>query len=378
MNQLSKLVYRAITTIILIVTGTLLIYNPGRAAEPAIRAVLFHSPYCGHCVYVIEEVLPPLEAKYQNRLQILKIDVSTPEGQQQYQSAVKALSIPGDRVGVPALVVGNTVLVGDQEIPNELPGIIEANISAGGIDWPEIPGLEAVTASFESQLPKTQTSDGNWYSEAISRYKRDIAGNTLAIIVLIGMLISVIYLAARFIIGYEKRPKMWPDWVIPALATIGLGVALYLTFVETTKTTAICGPVGDCNSVQQSPYAYLFGFLPVGVLGAVGYISILIAWLLYRFSPAPPTIPNRPKYLTPTQQYSWLAIWGMSWFGVLFSIYLTFLEPFVIGATCIWCITSAIIMTLLLWGSTPHAIEAMSSPDLQPGRYYEPDTDHPR
>ena len=36
-------------------------------------------------------------------------------------------------------------------------------------------------------------------------------------------------------------------------------------------------------------------------------------------------------------------------FGVLFSIYLTFLEPFVIGATCAWCITSAIIMALILW-----------------------------
>jgi len=35
----------------------------------------------------------------------------------------------------------------------------------------------------------------------------------------------------------------------------------------------------------------------------------------------------------------------MAWFGVLFTIYLTFLEPFVIGATCMWCITSAILMT---------------------------------
>jgi uncharacterized membrane protein len=34
--------------------------------------------------------------------------------------------------------------------------------------------------------------------------------------------------------------------------------------------------------------------------------------------------------------------------GVLFSIYLTFLEPFVIGATCAWCLSSAVIMTLLL------------------------------
>jgi len=35
--------------------------------------------------------------------------------------------------------------------------------------------------------------------------------------------------------------------------------------------------------------------------------------------------------------------------GVAFSIYLTFLEPFVIGATCIWCLSSAIIVTALFW-----------------------------
>ncbi len=35
--------------------------------------------------------------------------------------------------------------------------------------------------------------------------------------------------------------------------------------------------------------------------------------------------------------------------GVGFSAYLTFLEPFVIGATCMWCIASALTMLALLW-----------------------------
>jgi uncharacterized membrane protein len=35
--------------------------------------------------------------------------------------------------------------------------------------------------------------------------------------------------------------------------------------------------------------------------------------------------------------------------GTLFSVYLTFLEPFVLGATCAWCLTSAVLQTLLLW-----------------------------
>jgi uncharacterized membrane protein len=48
-------------------------------------------------------------------------------------------------------------------------------------------------------------------------------------------------------------------------------------------------------------------------------------------------------------------MWGMALFGVIFSIYLTFLEPFVIGATCIWCISSAIVISLLLAVTTNFA-----------------------
>jgi uncharacterized membrane protein len=44
-----------------------------------------------------------------------------------------------------------------------------------------------------------------------------------------------------------------------------------------------------------------------------------------------------------------LALVIMAVGGTVFSIYLTFLEPFVIGATCAWCLTSAILMTVLLW-----------------------------
>ena len=40
---------------------------------------------------------------------------------------------------------------------------------------------------------------------------------------------------------------------------------------------------------------------------------------------------------------------GLVGAGLAFSIYLTFLEPFVIGASCAWCLTSAVIMTVLLW-----------------------------
>jgi len=45
--------------------------------------------------------------------------------------------------------------------------------------------------------------------------------------------------------------------------------------------------------------------------------------------------------------------WAMAAGATLFSAWLTFLEPFVIGASCAWCLSSAVIVTLLLLAATP-------------------------
>jgi len=130
----------------------------------------------------------------------------------------------------------------------------------------------------------------------------------------------------------------------------GLAVAAYLSYVEVTQSLAICGPVGDCNTVQQSPYARVFGLIPIGLLGFYGYTVLGLGWLLRDRGPL------RWNTLLAT------GLWLLALFGTLFSIYLTVLEPFVIGATCMWCVTSAILMTLLLWASTPAAVESWRKP----------------
>ena len=47
-----------------------------------------------------------------------------------------------------------------------------------------------------------------------------------------------------------------------------------------------------------------------------------------------------------------LSLWILAFLGTAFSAYLTFLEPFVIGATCAWCLSSALLMALLLLSAT--------------------------
>jgi uncharacterized membrane protein len=179
------------------------------------------------------------------------------------------------------------------------------------------------------------------------RIAQDPAGNILAIVVLVGMIVLVGRSAFVFPrLGAAPLPA-WRDWAVPVLALIGCGVAAYLAYVETAQVSAVCGPVGDCNTVQQSAYARLFGVLPIGVLGLLGYIAILAAWFVRRF--------GRSRLVDLTA----LVLLGMTTFGTLFSIYLTFLEPFVIGATCAWCLSSAIIMTLLFWLALPSGRQAI-------------------
>jgi len=154
-------------------------------------------------------------------------------------------------------------------------------------------------------------------------------------------------------IGKSSHPLVnnWYTWSIPIAVIGGLAVAGYLTFVESTGTGVICGPLGGCEAVQSSKYALLFGVLPVGLLGFLGFLGILAGWVAWQFGPE--TI----------KKLAVLSIWGMCIFGVLFSIYLTFLEPFVIGATCMWCLSSAVLMIILLLVSTPAAQQALAVTD---------------
>jgi uncharacterized membrane protein len=135
-------------------------------------------------------------------------------------------------------------------------------------------------------------------------------------------------------------PPNWINLSIPILAVVGLGISAYMTYIEATYTPAVCGPVGDCNAVQNSSYAYLFGWLPVGLFGAGGYVAILAAWIWGQRQPG---------------GWGHAAVLGMSAFGTLFSIYLTYLEIFVINAVCIWCLSSALIITLLMAAGLPAA-----------------------
>jgi uncharacterized membrane protein len=373
------------------------------AEEAVVEAVIFYSPNCSHCHHVINEVLIPLVDEYGEQLQIVGIDTSQPSGAQLYQASVEQYQVPSERRGVPTLIVGDVVLVGSVEIPEQFPDLVEQGLAAGGIALPNIPGLEQVLAEAQGEAtptaalaethtapsptltaippaadtppPSTVTAEiqatetpppsisvaallptATPASSLLTVGKDEIAldedqdppadpvGSALAGVVLAGLVVACVYAVWRVTLARNRLVRLGGQesivrantWVIPLLALLGLVVASYLAYVETQQVKAVCGPVGECNIVQTSDYARMLG-IPVAVLGVLNYLAIGALWAGQRY------LPGRWANL------SGLALLGLTSFGVLFSIYLTCLELFVIRAICAWCLCSAIVTMLTMF-----------------------------
>jgi uncharacterized membrane protein len=114
---------------------------------------------------------------------------------------------------------------------------------------------------------------------------------------------------------------------ILVLTLIGIGVAGYLTYVHYEGLKVLCLSSGGCETVQASRYAKLDG-VPVAVLGLAGYIGILGSLLI-------------------RGETGRVAGFAIALIGFGFSMYLTYRELFTIKAICQWCVSSAVLMTIL-------------------------------
>ena len=393
---------RTLTLIAILILVLSLSLSTAGAQEqmPIARAILFYSPTCPHCEKVINQDLPPLFNQYGEQLLIIGVNVTEENGAAVFRAALEYIEYPLDEAGVPFMLVGNQIMIGAAQIPEELPGLVTDSLADDGIPWPEIPAIleflyqqgylnaegqditptpepsptdEAPTPTFttipedtpapaameasppteEASPPVTDqslilldedTGDETIFDTFASRFNKDPLANGIAVIVLLFLIGIAVYIAVQFMRAGEL--KHWPEWILPVLLVIGVSIAIYLSNSEVSGEEVICGPVGDCNAVQQSEYATLFGFLPVAVLGMIGYIMIGGTWLAGKLTSG------------QTAFYAKMAMFLSALIGLLFFIYLTFLEPFVIGATCAWCIASAITMALINLFVLPIALDA--------------------
>jgi uncharacterized membrane protein len=143
--------------------------------------------------------------------------------------------------------------------------------------------------------------------------------------------------------------------VVSVLSLIGFFVALYLWAHNSGLTGPIVCGVGDCATVQSSPYARI-GPVPVSAIGVAGYVA-LFALSLLGLQP-----PRRDSKLI-----GGLLLAGAT-FGVAFSAYLTYLEAVVIRAWCQYCVASAIIITLVFFATLPEIARLRAGSDAMETR----------
>lgn len=130
----------------------------------------------------------------------------------------------------------------------------------------------------------------------------------------------------------------WSRTVMGAIAAIGVVETAYLTIAKFTTGSVIC-PTSGCDKVLNSPYATVFGTVPLSLLGCLAYLSIAILAL------APKAVnPNTNKGLhSQLQNKTWQALFIITAAMVIFSSYLMYLMAFEIKELCIYCISSAVL-----------------------------------
>ena len=116
------------------------------------------------------------------------------------------------------------------------------------------------------------------------------------------------------------------------LSLAGLFISAYLYLFKIGKIGTLACGTGACETVQLSPWSRFAG-IEVSLIGLVGYVVLMVVSLM--------------GLQDPYSQRRWPMdlLAALSALGVLFAIYLTYVELFILHAICRWCVASAVIIT---------------------------------
>ena len=121
----------------------------------------------------------------------------------------------------------------------------------------------------------------------------------------------------------RRLRRVHPGVILATLDLVGLAIASYLSIVALQGALPYCGPLKGCEEVALSEYARIGG-VPVAVFGAALSVTLFVLAVWW----------------TKTDRIELLAAhYGLSLLGVVFELYFTYIELFVIGSVCIWCAT---------------------------------------
>jgi uncharacterized membrane protein len=118
------------------------------------------------------------------------------------------------------------------------------------------------------------------------------------------------------------------------LSLLGFFVSTYLFLYKTGALGTIACGTGGCETVQLSAQSRFLG-VEVALIGMVGY-GVILTVALAAVQPA-----------LASARWPAVALAGLSGGAFLFTLYLKYLELFVIHAICRWCVVSAVLITAI-------------------------------
>ena len=124
------------------------------SGDGIVRAVLFYTPGCSSCEKALRDTIPPLEARYGSRFQLLKVPLNDLSEVDRLYASADFFKIKKEDVMVPFVVIGNDLLIGETALEENLDAKIKAGIVAGGYVQPALPSLLAELAARPTSTPR--------------------------------------------------------------------------------------------------------------------------------------------------------------------------------------------------------------------------------
>jgi uncharacterized membrane protein len=134
------------------------------------------------------------------------------------------------------------------------------------------------------------------------------------------------------------------------LSLAGVGLSVYLTYTHYTDTALAGCPVNatvNCTKVTTSPESMIFGVFPVAVLGLAFYVFMAAI--------------NSPwAWRADLALIRWARLAGVLT-GIVFVLYLVYVELFEVDAICEYC-TGVHVITFLLFGLVMYSAASWNAP----------------
>jgi len=124
---------------------------------------------------------------------------------------------------------------------------------------------------------------------------------------------------------------VWRDAAVALVALVGLVDSVYLTVEHLSGRSVRCVVVSGCDAVLSSSYATLAGSVPLAAAGAASYFAVFSLATLAAFGYGGVRGP--------------LAVLVALMFA--FTLWLLYVQAFVLRAFCTYCLVSAAVTTTL-------------------------------